>query len=216
MSKYVKNLVTEDLRERLLNVNDALLVNMVGLSANTNSRLRAELRNKNIHVVVVKNSMAARATAGTSLAPMFEGLTGTAAICWGSEDIVSLAKEISAIAKDDKNAPFTARGGVMDGDRLTAEQVQQVAKWPSRVEQLSILAGQILNPGGRLVSQLDAMGGALASQIKQMAEGAEETSDEESSDEAAAEAAPAAEVSAAESAPAAEAAPGADAASGAE
>ncbi len=31
MSKYVKNLITENLRERLKNVNDALLVNMVGL-----------------------------------------------------------------------------------------------------------------------------------------------------------------------------------------
>ena len=46
MSKYVKNLVTEHLRGRLKNVHDALLVNMIGLDANTNSRLRAELRSK--------------------------------------------------------------------------------------------------------------------------------------------------------------------------
>ena len=52
MSKYVKNLLTEDLRERLKTVHDALLVNMVGLDANTNTRLRAELRAKNIHIMV--------------------------------------------------------------------------------------------------------------------------------------------------------------------
>lgn len=174
MSKYVKNLIADDIRQRLQNVHDALLVNMVGLNANANTRLRKELRSKNIHVLVIKNSMAARATAGTSLAPLFEGLGGTAALCWGAEDIVSLAKEITKLAKDEKNAPFTTRAGVMDGERLNAEQVEQVSKWPSRTEQLSILLGQILSPGANLVSQLNSVGGALASQIEQKAEGAEE------------------------------------------
>jgi large subunit ribosomal protein L10 len=173
MSKYVKNLLTEDLRERLKTVHDALLVNMVGLDANTNTRLRAELRAKNIHVMVIKNSAAARAAAGTPLAPLFEGISGTAAVCWGAEDIVSLAKVITKLAKDDKNAPFQTRGGVMDGERLDAARVEQVSKWPSRAEQLSILLGQILSPGANLVSQLTSVGGALASQIEQRGEGAE-------------------------------------------
>jgi ribosomal protein L10 len=175
MSKYVKNLVAEHLRQRLQNVNDALLVNMVGLNANANTRLRAELRSKNINVVVVKNSTAVRAAEGTPLAPMFEGLTGTAAICWGAEDMVSLAKEITKLVRNEKNAPFAARGGVMDGERLTAAQVDQVSKWPNRTEQLSILLGQILSPGAMLASQLNSVGGALASQIEQRGKEKEET-----------------------------------------
>jgi large subunit ribosomal protein L10 len=180
MSKYVKNLVAEHLRTRLREVPDALLVNMVGLDANTNTRLRAALREKNIQVVVVKNSLAARATAGTPLAPLFEGVSGTAAICWGCEDIVSLSKEITKLVKDDKYKPFAARGGVMDGEPLTAVQVEQVSKWPSRTEQLSILLGQILSPGANLASQLNSVGGALASQIEQRGEkeGAEEAANE--------------------------------------
>ena len=146
MSKYVKNLVAEHLRDRLRNIHDALLVNMVGLDANTNTRLRAILREKKIQVVVVKNSMAARATEGTPLAPLFAGLGGTAAVCWGGEDIVSLSKEITKLVRDDKYKPFEARGGVMDGEPLTAADVQRVSKWPSRSEQLSILLGQILGP----------------------------------------------------------------------
>jgi large subunit ribosomal protein L10 len=173
MSKFVKNLLTEDIRDRLTNVHDALLVNMIGLDANTNTRLRAELRAKNIHILVIKNSSAARAAAGTTLAPLFDGISGTAAICWGSEDIVSLAKEITKLAKDDKNAPFQTRGGVMDGERLDAASVERVSKWPSRTEQLSILLGQILSPGAMLASQLTSVGGALASQIEQRGEGAE-------------------------------------------
>jgi large subunit ribosomal protein L10 len=122
-------------------------------------------------VLVVKNSLAARATAGTPLGPMFDGLSGTAAVCWGSEDIVSLAKEITRILRGDQYPAFQPRGGVMDGQQLAAEQVAQVAKWPSRAEQLSLLLGQILSPGANLVSQLLSAGGALASQIAERAKG---------------------------------------------
>jgi large subunit ribosomal protein L10 len=177
MSKYVKNLITDDLRQRLTGVNDALLVNLVGLQANTNYRLRAELRKKNIHVIVVKNSLARRAMIGTPLAPLFEGVKGTSAVCWGGEDLVGLAKEITLLIKDPKYAPFSARGGMMDGQRLDSDQVVEVSKWPSRSEQLSLLIGQILSPGAALVSQLTSVGGALASQIEQRGEGGEEAAE---------------------------------------
>ena len=180
MSKYVKNLIADHLRQRLQNVHDVLLVNVIGLDANANSRLRAELRNKNIQLIVVKNSMAARAAEGTPLAPLFADLTGTAAICWGGEDLVSLAKEITTLAKDDKFAAFEARGGLMDGECLSAPQVEQISKWPSRTEQLSILMGQILSPGAILVGQLNAVGGALASQISQKGEGADQEAGDDS------------------------------------
>jgi ribosomal protein L10 len=180
MSKYVKNLITDHLRERLSSVDDALLVNVIGMDANANNRLRAELAGKNINLLVVKNSLAARATAGSPLGTMFEGLTGSSALCWGSEDIVSLAKEVVRIAKQDEYAPFSARGGVMDGDPLTAEQVQEVSKWPSREEQLSLLLGQILSPGAVLSGQLIGPGGTLAGQIAQ--KGKDEAGDDEAGD----------------------------------
>lgn len=180
MSKYVKNLLTEHLRERLKGVHDALVVNMVGLNATTDNRLRKELRGKNIQVMVVKNSLARRAVADTPLAGAFDGITGPAAICWGGDDIVSLAKEITRLARDAKYAPFGPRGGVMDGEPLTAAQVEQVSKWPSRVEQLSLLVGQILGPGAQLASQITAVGGALASQIAQIGEEKQEETTTES------------------------------------
>ncbi|HLA86072.1 MAG TPA: 50S ribosomal protein L10 [Thermoguttaceae bacterium] len=176
MSKYVKNLIAEDLRGRLEGVNDALVVDVIGMDGNANNRLRGELESKDIHLLVVKNSMARRATASSSLAPMFEGVSGTAAICWGGEDIVSLAKEITRLAEKGEFPAFKARGGVMDGEAMTASDVAAVSKWPNRHEQLSLLVGQILGPGAKLAAQLLGPGGALASQIEQKAgeEGAAE------------------------------------------
>ena len=174
MSKYVKNLVSDDIKRRLQNVNDALLVNMIGMNSSSTYDLRKELRAKKINILVVKNSLAARATTGTPLARLFDEVGGSAAVCWGSEDIVALAKSITEILKSEKFPTFQPRGGVMDGEQISAEQVAEVAKWPSRGEQLSLLLGQILSVGSRLNSQLIAVGGTLASQISEKAKGGEE------------------------------------------
>jgi large subunit ribosomal protein L10 len=170
MSKLIKDLITKDLQKRLEGVDDALLVDMIGLKNDKNVALRQRLRKKNIHLLVVKNSLAARATEGTKLAPAFESATGTMALIWGGEDIISLAKEVISIAEDKNFEPFTAKGGVMDGQRIAAEQVKAVSKWPTRTEQLSILSGQILSVGSKLSGQLISAGSKLASQIKKKSE----------------------------------------------
>ena len=86
------------------------------------------------------------------------GADGTLALIWGGEDIVSLAKEIIRIAGMKEFAPFGPKGGVMEGQRLSADEVQAVSKWPSRQEQLSILSGQFLSPGAMLSAQLVGIG----------------------------------------------------------
>ena len=171
MSKYVKELITQELKSRLEGVTDALVVDVIGMEANSNVELRKVLRSKNINLLVVKNSLGRRATDGSLLAPAFEGSTGSSAIVWGAEDVVSLAKEITRLAEDAKYKPFAPKGGVMDGSKLTADDVKAVSKWPSRQEQLSILVGQILSPASKLSSQLLGPGGKLASQIKKKSEG---------------------------------------------
>jgi large subunit ribosomal protein L10 len=170
MSKYVKDLITDTLKQRLDGVNDLLLVDVVGMKNEQNVVLRKGLREKQIELLVVKNSLARRATEGTALAPAFEGVEGTMAVVWGGDDIVSLAKEVIRLSEQADFAPFAAKGGVMDGQQLSADEVKQVSKWPSREEQLSILVGQILSPGATLAAQLISPGAKLASQIKQKGE----------------------------------------------
>lgn len=171
MSKYVKDLLTKDLVNRLDGVEDCLLANVIGLDANTTTALRKRLREKDIQLMVVKNSLARRATEGAALGPAFEGLDGNAAVVWGAEDFVSLVKEITNLDKDDGEFDkFQTRGGVMDGEALTAERVAEISKWPTREEQLSLLVGQMMGPGAQLSAQLIGPGGQLASQVKQVSE----------------------------------------------
>ncbi len=171
MSKFVKELMTKDISNRLDGVENCVIANVIGLNSSSTSMLRKRLREKEIHLLVIKNSLAQRAMAGTSLEPAFEGLDGTAAVMWGAEDFVSLVKEVQTLHKDEEDFErFAARGGVMDGEQLSPEKVAEISKWPSRAEQLSMLVGQILGPGSQLVAQINGPGSMLAGQIKQIEE----------------------------------------------
>jgi large subunit ribosomal protein L10 len=171
MSKYVKELVTRDIKQRLDGVQDAVLIHCTGMDANTTAELRGELAEKDINMYVVKNSLARRATEGTSLAPAFEGAAGPVAICYGASDFVSLVKEVVRLDKDDeKYDAFTASGGVMDGEALDADGLKAVSKWPTREEQISLLVGSILGPGATLSAAMLGPGKMLNSQIKQKGE----------------------------------------------
>jgi len=180
MSKYVKQLVSDHLRGRLDGVEEVVLVDVIGMDVNTNNRLRDELSEKNIRLMVVKNSLARRATEGSPLAAAFAGLEGSLAVVWGGDDFVSLAKEVVRLSGQKQYARLEARGGVMDGEPLTSDQLTQVSKWPSRQEQLSLLVAQILSPGAVLSGQLIGVGGALASQIEKKSEGEVDSGDGES------------------------------------
>ena len=200
MSKYLKQLITDQLSSELEGVTECVLVNVIGLSANETVDLRKQLREKDIRIRVVKNSMVMRAVEGTALAPAFEGANGTLAVCYGGEDFITLVKEVHRHQKDEDNfEQFVAKGGVMDGETLTPEMVAEVSKWPSREEQLSILVGQLLGPGRTLLAQLESGGANLAAQIDQI-DGSNSPAEEEASDDSDAEAeAPAEEEASGES-----------------
>ncbi len=170
MSKRIKNYLTEEYRRRLDGVEEAVLVNVVGLTADQAVDLRRQLRQQQVQLLVVKNGLARRATEGGPLAPALQDAEGSLALAWGAEDFVSLAKVITNLQKGDTYPAFETRGGVMDGEKLTSERVQEISKWPSRTEQLSILSGQILAPGSDLSAAILGPGSALASQINQKAE----------------------------------------------
>ena len=173
MSKLVKKLVARDIGSKLQGVADAVVVNVVGINANANYNLRKAFRNKGVSVLVVKRTMAARATEGTSLRPAFEDCRGSIAIVWGCDDFVSLAKEVTAVSDSGQHKLFEIKGGVMDSEALTAEQVKAISKWPTRQEQISLLVGQILSPGSNLIGQILGSGSKLVSQLKTLVENLE-------------------------------------------
>lgn len=165
MSKAMKDMLIGDLKQRLLDVDEVLVVSLGNLDAQKTTQLRQTLRRKRINLQLVKNSLARRAMEGTPLAPALAKAEGMLAIAWGAEDVVDLAKEIDRLCGVKDFEGFSCRGGALDGARLEADDVKKVAKWPTRAEQLSLLSGQISSLASLLAGQILSAGGALASQI---------------------------------------------------
>ena len=118
-------------------------------------------------MLVVKNSLAARAMPGTRLAAMFDGVAGTGGRLLGQRGHRQPCQGNHAAHRRRQLHRFEARGGVMDGEQLTADEVVAVSKWPSRTEQLSMLCGPDPSPGASWRASLTSVGGALASQIEE-------------------------------------------------
>lgn len=176
MSKFVKEMMTDDLVAKWDGVEELVMVNVVGMEANATVELRKRFREKNISLMVIKNSLARRAATDTTLAPAFEGASGAQAVVWGAEDVVALAKEVMDVAGDKAFENFEPTGGVLDGAKLSPADVVAVSKWPTRSEMLSTISGQIMGPAMTLSAQLLGPGKLLASQVKQ--KGEEEGSEE--------------------------------------
>jgi large subunit ribosomal protein L10 len=161
MSKQMKSMLVDDLKGRLDGVGELIVVSLGRLDAQKTTQLRQALRKKRINLQLIKNSLARMATSGSALAPAFEQADGMLAIAWGGEDVVDLAKELDRLSGVKDYEGFECRGGAIDGARLDAADVKQVAKWPTRAEQLSLLSGQISSLAATLshVEALEKAGG---------------------------------------------------------
>jgi large subunit ribosomal protein L10 len=84
-----------------------------------------------------------------------ESLTGPTGFVFGYEDVAGAAKVLSDFAKDhDKRPVFKL--GVMENKILQPEQVEKIAKLPSREVLLAQLAGAFEAPMAMLATALEA------------------------------------------------------------
>ena len=60
MSKKVKSLIERELKSRFENVSDCIVVSVRGVSGIDNNQMRGDFLKKDIHMTVVKNSLARR------------------------------------------------------------------------------------------------------------------------------------------------------------
>ena len=65
MSKQIKDMIVADYKRRFDGVGDALIIDIRGIEANENNDLRVDLLGKDIHITVLKNSLAKTAFEGT-------------------------------------------------------------------------------------------------------------------------------------------------------
>jgi large subunit ribosomal protein L10 len=168
MSKRIKEMEIAEIRRRIGDRREILVLNSAKLDAITANRFRLKLRESNITLLTVKNSLAKKALEESGLKGLDPFLEGPTTLVWGGEDVVALSKEISRWAKEIKELEI--KGGTVEGTSLSPAGVEELSKSPSREELIGQIVGRVLGPGARLAGALLGPGGKLAGQLKTLSE----------------------------------------------
>lgn len=220
-----KKQIVADLAEKLKSAQAGVVVDYRGLTVEEDTSLRRKLREAGVEYKVVKNTLTRLAADEVGLGGIDEFLNGPTSIAISADDPVAPAKVIADFAK--QNECLKIKSGFLDGNVISLEEINTLAKTPSRDTLIAQIMGSLNAPVSNLVRTLQALidNGVEPSEIKaqapaeenapieEAAPAAEETAAQESAPEAQ-EAAPAEETQEAapaeeaqEAAPAEEAAP---------
>jgi len=224
MNREQKAAAIEEVAGQIQESEAVFAVDYRGISVPQAAELRTRLTEAGARFRVVKNTLTQRAAdqAGAeSLKEVLEGPTAFTFVHADGGDVALAAKALATFRREHDVLAF--KGGLMNGDALSVEQLEALSRLPARDVLHGQLVGMIASPITGLVRGLNALIQGLVIQLGQIAEqglvggdapAAEEAPDEEAAAETAeapAEEAPA-EEAAAEPAEAAEEAPAEEAA----
>jgi large subunit ribosomal protein L10 len=197
MNREQKSAVIDEIAAQITESEAVYAVDYRGISVAQAAELRGKLRDADATLRIVKNTLTIRAADQAGTENLKSLLTGPTALTFARGDAASAAKAVFDYARTTGLLPF--KGGVLNGEALSPEQVQSIARLPTR----DVLNAQFVNivasPLTGLVTSLSNLISGLARQLSQVAEKME-------SGEIASAAAPGAPAAEPEAAPEAEAA----------
>jgi large subunit ribosomal protein L10 len=174
MSKKVKSLIEKETATRLDGIEAVGVLNPRGIGAIANNQIRRRLREKNMRMTVVKNTMAARATANSKLKGFERLLEGPSALVYGKGvGISAIARAILEEKKriEDNKGTLELRGAFFDGEIYEGDKgIDTASKLPTREEAIGSIIAAIMGPGASLASALTGPGATLGSLLKAIEE----------------------------------------------
>ena len=130
--------------EQFKNASSVVVVDYLGLTVEEATNLRAELRKAGVQFSVIKNSVLTRAAKEAGLEGMEDIFKGPSAVAFSNEDVVAPAKILADFAK--KIEALEIKAGVIEGKVSTREEIEALAKLPSREGLLSMLLSVLQAP----------------------------------------------------------------------
>jgi large subunit ribosomal protein L10 len=168
MNRDQKAAVVDELSEQIRSADAIFAVDYRGISVSDAAELRNRLREAQTRFRIVKNSLTERASDQAGAEALKAMLEGPTALAFVTGDAALAAKALNDAARNLGTLQF--KGGLMDGDTLSAEQIQSIARLPSRDVLHGQLVGTIAAPLSQLVRTLNALIAGIAIQLQQMAE----------------------------------------------
>jgi large subunit ribosomal protein L10 len=168
MDRAEKIAAVSELQAELARSKNAILFGFAGLKVPEVTELRRQVRGTRSQYLVVKNTLALRATRGTPFEEVSRHFVGMTAVAFNENDPVGLAKVLTNFARTNPNLVF--KGALIEGKAVEASEIKTIAELPTREELVVRLLYLMQSPLTRLASVLAGPVSKLARVLRAVAE----------------------------------------------
>jgi large subunit ribosomal protein L10 len=171
MNRDQKEAVVAEVATQIQESEAVFAVDYRGISVPQAAELRVKLNDAGARFRVVKNTLTELAADKAGADPLKEVLDGPTAFTFVATeggDVALAAKALAQFRRETELLEF--KGGVMNGEPLSPEQIAEIARLPAKDVLYGQLVGMIASPITGLVRGLNALIAGLAIQLKQIAD----------------------------------------------
>lgn len=144
-----------ELREKLERATLIVSAQYRGLRVKEMQEMRRRLREGGLDVTVVKNTLLRLAARDVGREDLMNVIEGPTALAISYDDAIEAAKALTAYLPT-APAAFAVRGGMLDTQVLTADQLREISRIPARPVLISQFLGQIQAPLAGFVGLLES------------------------------------------------------------
>ena len=154
-----KKAIVAEVNETAASALSLVVADARGVASNDMTALRATARESQVDVRVVRNTLAKRAFEGTEYECVSDTLTGPSLFGFSLEDPGAAARLFKDFAKT--NDRFEVKALAISGKLMGADQLDVLAKMPTRDQALSMLMSVMKAPATKLVQTMNEVPGKL-------------------------------------------------------
>ncbi|AIG65993.1 50S ribosomal protein L10 [Weissella tructae] len=140
----VKAQKVEEVAAKFKEAASSVVVDVRGLTVEQSNELRSALREEGVELKVIKNKILTRAAAAADLAELNDVFAGPSAVAFSKEDAIAPSRILKKFA--DKIEALEIKGGVVDGNVASVEDINKYAALPDRDGLLSMLLSTLQAP----------------------------------------------------------------------
>lgn len=139
-----KSALVDIVTEKFQAASSVVIVDYRGLTVEEVTELRKRLREANVEMKVIKNSILSRAAEKAGLEGLDDVFAGPTAVAFSNDDVIAPAKIIDEFSSEAK--ALEIKGGVIEGKVSSVEEMVSLAKLPNREGLLSMLLSVLQAP----------------------------------------------------------------------
>jgi large subunit ribosomal protein L10 len=154
-----KQAIVAEVNQAAANALSAVVSDYRGLTVSQMTNLRVKARESGVYLRVIRNTLARRAVEGTGYECLQEAFTGPTLLAFSNEDPGAAARLLKDYAKE--HDALKVRALSVGGQLFGAEDIDRLAKLPTRDEALALLMAVMLAPVTKLVRTFNDVPGRV-------------------------------------------------------